>query len=81
MSGICEGRVVIVTTGTLGHLPWSSLPSLIGVPVVVAPSATSWLTAKSGAQEPAYLANALGRAAETFARDPAEAVGAEVRPT
>jgi hypothetical protein len=38
-------RLVIVSTGVLGQLPWGGLPSLSGVPVVVAPSATSWLAA------------------------------------
>jgi hypothetical protein len=42
------GRVVLVTTGALGQLPWASLPSLRSVPVVVAPSATAWLTASAG---------------------------------
>lgn len=37
-------RLVVVTTGILGHLPWGALPSLRGVPVVVAPSATGWLS-------------------------------------
>ncbi|MEP7177757.1 MAG: CHAT domain-containing protein [Pseudonocardiales bacterium] len=38
-------RLVIVSTGILGQLPWGTLPSLRGVPVVVAPSATAWLAA------------------------------------
>jgi len=38
-------RLVIVSTGILGQLPWGTLPSLHGVPVVVAPSATAWLAA------------------------------------
>jgi tetratricopeptide (TPR) repeat protein len=38
-------RLVIVSTGILGQLPWGTLPSLRGVPVVVAPSATAWLSA------------------------------------
>jgi tetratricopeptide (TPR) repeat protein len=37
--------LVLVSTGILGQLPWGTLPSLRGVPVVVAPSATAWLTA------------------------------------
>jgi CHAT domain/MalT-like TPR region len=37
-----DGRVVIVSTGMLGQLAWGLLPSLRGVPVVVAPSATAW---------------------------------------
>jgi tetratricopeptide (TPR) repeat protein len=44
-----DGRVVIVTTGLLGQLPWGMLPSLRGVPVVVAPSATAWHAAHTRA--------------------------------
>jgi tetratricopeptide (TPR) repeat protein len=40
-----ERPLVISTTGVLGQLPWSMLPSLQSVPVVVVPSATAWLTA------------------------------------
>ena len=36
------GRLVVVTTGLLGQLPWGLLPSLRGTPVVVTPSATAW---------------------------------------
>jgi tetratricopeptide (TPR) repeat protein len=43
------GRLVLVTTGALGQLPWSSLPSLREVPVVVAPSASAWLAASARA--------------------------------
>jgi hypothetical protein len=39
-------RLVIVSTGIFGQLPWGMLPSLRGVPVVVAPSATAWLAAE-----------------------------------
>ena len=38
-------RLVVSTTGTLAHLPWGMLPALRAVPVVVTPSATSWLGA------------------------------------
>jgi hypothetical protein len=41
------GRVVLVTTGLLGQLPWGLLPSLRGVPVEVAPSATAWHAART----------------------------------
>ena len=45
-----EGRrLVIVSTGILGQLPWGMLPSLRGVPVIVAPSATAWLAAGQAA--------------------------------
>jgi tetratricopeptide (TPR) repeat protein len=43
--GVSGRRLVIVSTGVLGQLPWGALPSLHGVPVVVAPSATAWLSA------------------------------------
>lgn len=36
------GRLVVVSTGLLGQLPWGLLPTLRGVPVVVTPSATAW---------------------------------------
>jgi CHAT domain-containing protein len=38
-----DGPLVLVSTGTLGQLPWASLQSLRGRPLVVAPSATKWL--------------------------------------
>jgi hypothetical protein len=38
-----DGPLVLVSTGVLGQLPWASLPSLRGIPLVVAPSATKWL--------------------------------------
>jgi len=40
-------RLLIVPTGPLAALPWGSLPSLAGCPVVVAPSATAWLSASA----------------------------------
>lgn len=44
---IGDRELVIVPTGALYAVPWGSLPSLRGRPVVVAPSATAWLTAAS----------------------------------
>ncbi|MGH3763392.1 CHAT domain-containing protein, partial [Actinophytocola sp.] len=41
-----ERELVIVPTGALYAVPWGSLPSLRGRPVVVAPSATAWLSAE-----------------------------------
>lgn len=41
-------RIVLVTTGLLGQLPWGALPTLRGVPVVVASSATAWLSGSEG---------------------------------
>lgn len=37
-----RGPLIVASTGLLGRLPWGLLPSLRGVPVVVAPSATAW---------------------------------------
>lgn len=45
--GLSGGRLVIVSTGVLGQLPWGLFPSLSGVPVSVAASSTSWITARS----------------------------------
>jgi hypothetical protein len=39
-----DGPLVLVSTGVLGQLPWASLPSLRGRALVVAPSATKWLS-------------------------------------
>jgi len=44
-----DRELVVVPTGALYAVPWGSLPSLRGRPVVVAPSATAWLTAFRGA--------------------------------
>jgi hypothetical protein len=38
-----DGALVLISTGPLGQLPWASLPTLRGRPLVVAPSATKWL--------------------------------------
>jgi CHAT domain-containing protein/tetratricopeptide (TPR) repeat protein len=35
-------RLVIIPTASLHSLPWAALPTLAGVPVTVAPSATIW---------------------------------------
>lgn len=46
LAGIVGDReLVVVPTGALYAVPWGCLPSLRGRPVVVAPSATAWLTA------------------------------------
>jgi hypothetical protein len=42
---IGDRALVIVPTGELYAVAWSALPSLRGRPVVVAPSATAWLSA------------------------------------
>lgn len=43
--GAEDRRLAVVSTGALGQLPWGCLPSLLATPVVVAPSATAWVTA------------------------------------
>ncbi|WP_026316148.1 CHAT domain-containing protein [Actinokineospora enzanensis] len=43
-----DRELVVVPTGALYAVPWGSLPSLWGRPVVVAPSATAWLSAATG---------------------------------
>ncbi|RLK55403.1 CHAT domain-containing protein [Actinokineospora cianjurensis] len=49
ISLIGDSELVIVPTGALYAVPWGSLPSLWGRPLVVAPSATAWLSAATGA--------------------------------
>lgn len=44
---IGDRDLVIIPTGALYVVPWSALPSLRGRPVVVAPSATAWLSAET----------------------------------
>ena len=44
--------VIIVPTGQLHALPWPTLPALRGRPVVVAPSATTWLAAMRASSVP-----------------------------
>ena len=68
---IGDRELVIVPTGPLYAVPWGSLPSLRGRPVVVAPSATAWLTAASAADEPSgHVVLARGpRLRETIAEE------------
>ncbi|MBR7838694.1 CHAT domain-containing protein [Actinospica durhamensis] len=40
-------QLVIVPTGSLHALAWATLPSLSGTPLVIAPSARSWMAAAS----------------------------------
>ncbi len=42
-SGLGEGRLVLTPSGLLAGVPWTLLPGLVGRPVTVAQSATSWL--------------------------------------
>jgi tetratricopeptide (TPR) repeat protein len=61
-SMLAEHDVVVVPTRTLSALPWGLLPDLRGRPVVVAPSASSWLQTRRreppdwSAQQPLLVA-------------------------
>jgi tetratricopeptide (TPR) repeat protein len=46
-----ERPLVVVPVGQLYGVPWGSLPSLVGRPVAVAPSATAWFRALTAAQD------------------------------
>jgi tetratricopeptide (TPR) repeat protein len=67
-----DGPLVLVSTGVLGQLPWASLPSLRGRPLVVAPSATKWLG--SLAAEPTGAVSVTALAGPDLRRGDAEAV-------
>ncbi len=65
-------ELVIVPTGALYAVPWGSLPSLRGRPVVVAPSATAWLSAERAATGGGRVLLARGpRLTETTAEESA----------
>jgi tetratricopeptide (TPR) repeat protein len=44
---LADRPLVIVPTGPLHSMPWSTLPSLIGRPIAVSPSATLWHAANT----------------------------------
>jgi tetratricopeptide (TPR) repeat protein len=70
LSYIGDRELVIVPTGPLYAVPWGSLPSLRGRPVVVAPSATAWLTAVTGGGTDGHVVLARGpRLRETVAEE------------
>jgi tetratricopeptide (TPR) repeat protein len=65
-----DRELVVVPTGPLYAVPWGTLPSLRGRPVVVAPSATAWLTAESSRDEGGHVVLARGpRLRETVAEE------------
>jgi tetratricopeptide (TPR) repeat protein len=68
-----DGPLVLVSTGVLGQLPWASLPSLRGRPLVVAPSATKWLRSTTVHPSPSITVAAL--AGPALDRAPEEAAG------
>ncbi|SOD72365.1 CHAT domain-containing protein [Jatrophihabitans sp. GAS493] len=69
-----DGReLVIVPTGALSAIPWNSLPSLRGTPVVVTPSATAWLSAR-GVSAVAGVVTAVAGPGLAMAEDEASSV-------
>ncbi|HEY0775637.1 MAG TPA: CHAT domain-containing protein, partial [Nocardioidaceae bacterium] len=48
-----DGKSLVAScSGPLAVLPWSLLPSRVGLPTVVTPAAATWLAARSGAPRP-----------------------------
>ena len=45
---LTDRPIVVVPTGSLRSVPWALLPSCVGRPVTVAPSASVWLRASAG---------------------------------
>jgi CHAT domain-containing protein len=51
LSGLLGNRpLVLAPTGSLRSLPWPMLPSCLGRTVTIAPSASTWLTARQAAE-------------------------------
>lgn len=60
---VADRPLVVVPTGVLHDVPWSVLPSCVGRPVTVSPSATLWHTASTQpAPEPRNVTVAAGPA-------------------
>jgi CHAT domain-containing protein len=82
LAGQVDGRpLVVIPTGPLQSLPWSLLPSCLGRPVTVAPSAALWYSAhcrKSPQRRQVTVAAGPGLPG---ARDEADAVAAIYRTT
>ncbi len=81
--GVDGSPVTVCGTASLVVLPWSLLPSRRGLPVVVTPSATSWLRAgppgrRTGARVVAVAGPGLLRAEEEAARVQRSWPGAEL---
>ncbi|HET7689241.1 MAG TPA: CHAT domain-containing protein [Nocardioidaceae bacterium] len=72
-----EGRSLVVScSGSLVVLPWSLLPSRAGLPMVVTPSATSWLAVQEVGRPAAVSAVAIGGPDLHLATSEAKQVGA-----
>ncbi|MGW4393826.1 CHAT domain-containing protein [Amycolatopsis nivea] len=61
---IGDRELVVVPTGIIYALSWSSLPSYTGRPIVVAPSATAWLLAEEAPTTGESVALVSGPAVE-----------------
>jgi CHAT domain-containing protein len=71
--------LVLVPAGVLGSIPWNLLPGLTDRPVVVCPSASSWLAAWRRGQAGAGRADGPGRTAPLLVAGPdLQYAGAEV---
>jgi len=71
--------LVLVPPGSLRSLPWPMLPGCAGRPVTVAPSAASWLAARTRvAPGQATPGRATRGQAEAFPREPAPRAGRRV---
>ncbi|SEF30678.1 CHAT domain-containing protein [Amycolatopsis pretoriensis] len=68
--------LVLVPTGLLHSMPWSVLPSCLGRPVTVSPSATLWCAASSAPVRPARTVLVAAGPDLPGARDEALAVAA-----
>jgi tetratricopeptide (TPR) repeat protein len=61
---LAEQPLVIVPTGPLHSTAWSVLPSCVGRPIAVSPSASLWRTAASGGASNGYASVALAAGPE-----------------
>jgi CHAT domain len=75
-AAVGDRAVVIVPTGALHGVPWAALPSLRGRPLVVAPSAASWLRLQSRARRRAAKVVTVAGPRLRHAAAEADAVGA-----
>jgi tetratricopeptide (TPR) repeat protein len=57
MPELADRPLVIVPTGPLHGMPWSTLPSMVGRPISVSPSATLWHAANTAASDTAAATN------------------------
>ena len=82
LSGQVDGRpLVVIPTGPLQSLPWSLLPSCMGRPVTVAPSAALWYAAHCRKPPPRQQVTIAAGPGLPGARHEAEAVAAIYRTT